>query len=71
MQLNHEEDPRPLIDTIGVDRAIFGSDYPHTEGMADPLSYLEVLDGFSDEDQRKIMGGNAMQMLNLPVPATV
>jgi predicted TIM-barrel fold metal-dependent hydrolase len=69
VQPNHEEDPRPLIDTIGVDRVIFGSDYPHTEGMADPLSYLSVLDGFSDEDQRKIMGGNALQMLNIPEPA--
>ncbi len=71
VQPNHEEDPRPLIDAIGVDRVIFGSDYPHTEGMADPLSYLSVLDGLPDEDQRKIMGGNAMQMLNLPVPASV
>ena len=41
VQVNHEEDPRPIIDCIGVDRVLFGSDYPHTEGLADPLSYLD------------------------------
>ena len=30
----HEEDPRGLIDLVGVDRVVFGSDYPHIEGMS-------------------------------------
>ena len=32
-----------LIDTIGVDHVLFGSDYPHPEGLAHPTSYLDHL----------------------------
>jgi predicted TIM-barrel fold metal-dependent hydrolase len=71
VQPNHEEDPRPLIDAIGVDHVMFGSDYPHTEGLVDPLSYLSVLDGMSDEDRRKIMGGNLLDLLGVGAPAVV
>lgn len=67
VQPNHEEDPRPLIDAIGVDHVLFGSDFPHVEGLADPLSYLGELDGLPDEDVRKIMGGNLMELLGLAV----
>jgi predicted TIM-barrel fold metal-dependent hydrolase len=41
---------------------IFGSDYPHVEGMSDPISYVDELHGLPDEDIRQIMGGN-MDML--------
>ena len=41
--------PRALAELIGVDHILFGSDWPHAEGLADPLSYVEDLDeaGFS------------------------
>ena len=32
----HEEDPRGLVELLGADKVIFGSDYPHPEGMSDP-----------------------------------
>ena len=34
----HEEDPMGLIDLVGVDHVLFGSDYPHPEGMSDPIT---------------------------------
>lgn len=65
VQVNHEEDPRELIARIGADRVLFGSDYPHVEGLADPLSYLEDLPGMADDDRRKFMGGNMMKLLGI------
>lgn len=71
VQVNHEEDPRPLIDAIGADHVLFGSDYPHVEGLADPVSYLADLDGLAEEDKRKIMGGNMLHLFGITAPATV
>jgi predicted TIM-barrel fold metal-dependent hydrolase len=63
----HEEDPIGLINLLGADHVIFGSDYPHVEGMADPLSYVDELEGLPKEDIRKVMGGNMMDLLGLGV----
>jgi hypothetical protein len=36
---------------------MWGSDFPHPEGLGDPLGYCEVVEDLSDEEQRLIMGG--------------
>ncbi|MBV1893613.1 MAG: amidohydrolase [Ilumatobacteraceae bacterium] len=61
----HEEDPQGLIDLIGSDHVIFGSDYPHVEGLANPLSYRDELAGIADDDVAKIMGGNMMKLMGV------
>ncbi len=61
----HEEDPRGLVTLLGADHVIFGSDFPHIEGLANPLSYLDELTGVPDADLRKIMGGNMMGLLKV------
>jgi predicted TIM-barrel fold metal-dependent hydrolase len=66
----HEEDPIGLIKLLGADHVIFGSDYPHVEGMSDPLSYVDELDGLPDEDIRKVMGGNMMGLLGINDPVS-
>ena len=63
----HEEDPIGLVKLLGADHVIFGSDYPHVEGMADPLSYVDELQGLPEDDIRKIMGGNMMDLMGLRV----
>ena len=36
------EDPiQPLVDVIGLDHVLFSSDWPHPEGLADPVGYVE------------------------------
>ncbi|HEY4331148.1 MAG TPA: amidohydrolase family protein, partial [Ilumatobacteraceae bacterium] len=65
----HEEDPRALVHLLGADHVIFGSDFPHVEGLANPVSYLDELSGVADDDLRKIMGGNMMDLLKVGVPA--
>ena len=62
------EDDLPLLrDELGADRMIFGSDYPHAEGLADPLSFVNDLPGFSDDDIRLVMRENALG-LSIPRP---
>jgi predicted TIM-barrel fold metal-dependent hydrolase len=65
----HEEDPKGLIDLVGVDHVCFGSDYPHAEGMSDPITYIDDLAGLSEADQAKVMGGNLGGLMNVGVPA--
>lgn len=64
----HEEDPRELVKLLGADHVIFGSDYPHVEGLADPVSWADELHGLDDETLRKVMGGNMMDLLGIPAP---
>jgi predicted TIM-barrel fold metal-dependent hydrolase len=60
-----EEDLGALADLIGVERVLFGSDYPHPEGLADPASYIDELEGVDAESVRKIMGGNLARLMNI------
>jgi predicted TIM-barrel fold metal-dependent hydrolase len=52
----HEEDVVALADTIGASQVLFGSDYPHAEGLAEPLAFRESLAGLAAADQDLIMG---------------
>lgn len=61
----HEEDPRGLADLIGVDHVLFGSDYPHPEGMSDPISFVDDLEQFDAEEVAKVMGGNLAGLMGV------
>jgi predicted TIM-barrel fold metal-dependent hydrolase len=63
-----EEDLGALADLIGVDHVLFGSDYPHPEGLADPVSYLDELKGLDEESVTKIMGGNLAGLMRVADP---
>jgi predicted TIM-barrel fold metal-dependent hydrolase len=66
----HEDDLAEVIGTIGADHMLFGSDFPHPEGLAQPTSYVDHLpSGLSEEDVQKIMGGNLARIMK--VDATV
>jgi predicted TIM-barrel fold metal-dependent hydrolase len=65
----HEEDPKGLIELMGVDRVVFGSDFPHAEGLANPLAYVGELDGLAHDDLARVMGGNLAEALKLPASA--
>ncbi len=47
---------------MGEDRVIFGSDWPHVEGMPEPLDYIEEIAHFDAGRQRKIMRDNASSL---------
>ena len=44
-----EDDVHELLDLMGPERVIFGSDWPHIEGMPTPLDYLEELTGLEQK----------------------
>ena len=53
----HEDDIASLIDVMGIDHILFGSDYPHPEGLAEPCSYADHLpEGLSDDRRRQDHG---------------
>ena len=53
-----------LIDVMSPDRILFGSDYPHPEGLGDPVSFYDDLpSSLSSTDAAKIMGGNLKELL--------
>jgi predicted TIM-barrel fold metal-dependent hydrolase len=60
-----EEDLGALAELIGVEHVLFGSDYPHPQGLADPASYVDELAGLPDESIRKIMGGNLATLMGV------
>jgi predicted TIM-barrel fold metal-dependent hydrolase len=68
-----EDDLAGLAELIGEDHVLFGSDYPHPEGLADPAAYTDELraKGLSEELIRKLMGENMARLLKVPVTASV
>jgi predicted TIM-barrel fold metal-dependent hydrolase len=65
----HEDNLGVLIDTIGIDHVLFGSDYPHPEGLAEPCSYVDHLPpGMAQDDVAKVMGGNLARIMRVDAP---
>jgi predicted TIM-barrel fold metal-dependent hydrolase len=63
----YEEDLALLAEKIGVERILFGSDWPHGEGLEAPLAFTDELQEFSAADVRKIMRDNALSFLGVKV----
>ena len=63
-----EDDLREVIELMGPERVIFGSDWPHIEGMPQPLDYLSDLVKFDAATQKKILRENTVA-LTRPRPA--
>jgi len=53
-----EDDVHEVARLMGADRVLFGSDWPHIEGMPNPLDYLPELKAFDDDDRRRILLDN-------------
>ena len=57
------------IDKVGVDNITFETDYPHTDSTWPDTQKVaaELMDGLPDDAVHKIMRGNAIRMLSLPL----
>ena len=64
----YEDDVRALADAIGVENVLLGSDFPHAEGLADPLAFLDELKDFTPADVRLVMRENGRRLVT-PRPA--
>jgi predicted TIM-barrel fold metal-dependent hydrolase len=69
--IEEPDNPADLVQTIdhlgGADRVLFASDWPHHD-FDHPKAVLKL--PMSAEAKRKIMGENALNLFNIPVPAT-
>ena len=61
-----EENLTRVIEMVGTKPIVFGSDFPHGEGLPEPSMYLSQVKGLSDEDRHAIMRGNLARFLDLP-----
>jgi predicted TIM-barrel fold metal-dependent hydrolase len=61
-----EEDLQALADLIGTEHILFGSDWPHGEGVALPLDFTKELGGFDDTAVARIMRDNCLEFLGTP-----
>ena len=55
-----EDDVYEVESCMGAERVIFGSDWPHIEGMPEPLDYVDELSKFGDAEKRMILRDNAL-----------
>jgi predicted TIM-barrel fold metal-dependent hydrolase len=60
----YEDDLAALKDLVGVDRILMGSDWPHAEGLAEPVSYIDDLRraGYTDDEARLVMRENGLAL---------
>jgi predicted TIM-barrel fold metal-dependent hydrolase len=55
----HEEDVVELARQIGPSQVIFGSDFPHAEGLAEPAEFARQIASLPEAEQRMILRENA------------
>jgi len=60
-----EENVQRSIEIVGADCLVFGSDFPHAEGLPDPIQYASQLKGLDDVTVKKIMRDNLANFLGL------
>lgn len=62
-----EDNFKEMADLCGIDRIIFGSDWPHPEGLADPINLVDDLErnGLDEDGIRKVMGGNLVDLFKV------
>ena len=50
---------RYLIDLVGADRTMLGTDYPFEAGDLDPLTTIDAIADLTDEERRLIVSSTA------------
>jgi predicted TIM-barrel fold metal-dependent hydrolase len=56
-----------VVDWVGWDKVLFGSDYPHPEGLTEPKGFFKYAEGMDEKRTRDFMGDNARRLMGVPV----
>ena len=59
----YEDDMDVLRDAVGIDHLLFGSDFPHAEGLPDPLLYTKDIPTYDAAETRKVMHDNVHELI--------
>ncbi|GAA1827729.1 amidohydrolase family protein [Pseudonocardia ailaonensis] len=59
-----EDDVAALMKVIGSDRVPMGSDFPHPEGVKDPIELAERVQDLDPADQKRFLHDNAYELLH-------
>jgi len=57
-----EDDLASVVEWMGADRVLFGSDWPHIEGLPQPLDYLADAKVLDPDARRKVLYDNAIEL---------
>jgi predicted TIM-barrel fold metal-dependent hydrolase len=60
-----EENVDRVVEAVGIEPIVFGSDFPHGEGLPEPELYLGQLKNLNDDDTRLVMRDNLARFLDL------
>jgi len=59
----YEDDVLRLAEAIGAEHVLNGSDYPHPEGLAEPIDFVDELEGLSAAKIQRIMHDNFSELV--------
>lgn len=62
--LHSADSLRFLIDVVGVEQVLLGSDHPFEMGDPTPLATLDAVPGLSADERDLVRGGNALRLLD-------
>jgi predicted TIM-barrel fold metal-dependent hydrolase len=59
----YEDKISKVIELIGVERVLFGSDWPHPEGLTHPLDFFKDIGDLNEAQTQRVMSTNLKQLL--------
>jgi predicted TIM-barrel fold metal-dependent hydrolase len=60
-----EDDVPEVIELLGAEHVLFGSDYPHPEGLRLPRDFVPLLEGCSETVKRQVLRSNTAGLVGL------
>jgi predicted TIM-barrel fold metal-dependent hydrolase len=58
-----EDDVKEIVQLMGADRVLMGSDWPHAESTPTPRAYLASLDGLDEAATRRVVHDNLAELV--------
>jgi predicted TIM-barrel fold metal-dependent hydrolase len=62
-----EDSVLEITGTLGAERVLFGSDWPHPEGVPQPLDFVSECEGLDAGQLRRVLRANTAELLGLAV----
>jgi predicted TIM-barrel fold metal-dependent hydrolase len=58
-----EDDVASIVDAIGPESIVMGSDWPHPEGLREPRDFVDLVSTLAPADQRMILRDNGLALV--------